>query len=50
MKATVRFEDRAWTVKSRFTGREREPYLALAPKTGKDKKGKHTPAKSVTLA
>jgi hypothetical protein len=54
MKATVTFDGKQWTVKSRFTSRTKEgvlvPCLALAPKTGKDKKGKHTPAKSVTLA
>jgi|SRR5664280_2092239 hypothetical protein len=54
MKATVTFDGKQWTVKSRFTSRTKEgvlvPCLALAPKSGKDKKGKHTPAKSVTLA
>jgi hypothetical protein len=47
-KAVVKFEDKQWTVKGRFTGREREPYLALAPKTGSGK-GRHAPAKAVTL-
>jgi hypothetical protein len=54
MKATVTFDGKQWTVKSRFTSRTKEgvlvPSLALAPKTGKDKKGKHTPATAVTLA
>lgn len=54
MKATVTFDGKQWTVKSRFTSRTKEgkfvPCLALAPKAGKDKKGKHVPAKTVTLA
>jgi hypothetical protein len=49
----VKFEDKAWTVKGRFTSRTKEgklvPSLALAPKAGKGK-GRHAPAKSVTLA
>jgi|ERR1039458_4503395 hypothetical protein len=53
LKATVTFDGKSWTVKSRFTSRTKEgrlvPCLALAPKSGKDKKGKHTPAKAVTL-
>jgi hypothetical protein len=53
MKATVRFEEKQWTVKSRFTSRSKDgvltPCLALAPK-GRTGKGKHTPAKTVTLA
>ena len=53
MKATVSYEGKQWTVKSRFTSRTKEgklvPSLALAPKTGEGK-GRHTPAKAVTLA
>jgi hypothetical protein len=52
MKATVRFEEKQWTVKSRFTSRTKEgkliPSLALAPKAGNGK-GRHTPANAVTL-
>jgi hypothetical protein len=53
MKAAVTFDGKSWTVKSRFTSRTKEgklvPSLALAPKAGKGK-GRHTPAKAVTLA
>jgi hypothetical protein len=52
MTATVRFEEKQWTVKSRFTARTKDgkliPSLALAPKAGNGK-GRHTPAKAVTL-
>jgi hypothetical protein len=53
VKATVKFEGMAWTVKGRFTSRTKEgklvPSLALAPKAGKGK-GRHAPAKAVTPA
>jgi hypothetical protein len=53
MKATVKFDGKTWTVKSRFTSRTKEgklvPSLALAPKGQPKGKGKHTPAKAVTL-
>lgn len=53
VKAAVKLEGKAWTVKGRFTSRTKEgklvPSLALAPKAGKGK-GRHTPAKAVTLA
>jgi hypothetical protein len=53
MKATVKFDGKQWRVKSRFTSRTKEgklvPSLALAPKLGEGK-GKHTPAKTATLA
>jgi hypothetical protein len=52
IKAAVKFEGKAWTVKARFTARTKDgklvPSLALAPKGGKGK-GRHTPAKAVTL-
>jgi hypothetical protein len=53
MKATVKFDGKQWTVKSRFTSRTKDgalvPSLALATKSGEGE-GKHTPAKTVTLA
>lgn|GEM_PF-4250111 len=51
--AVVKFEDKQWTVKGRFMSRTKDgmlvPNLALAPTAGKGK-GRHAPAKSVTLA
>ncbi len=53
VKATVTWDGKKWTVRGRFTMKpktgELVPALGLAPKSGTGK-GKHVPAKAVTLA
>jgi hypothetical protein len=52
VKATVSWDGKQWTVRGRFTMKpktgELVPALGLVPKSGKGK-GRHTPAKAVTL-